>query len=208
MDLLECLTKTPNKREMHCIKPGGQEGFKKRSPLGPFSLASVHPGPAGKQASSHKHSGRMRGWDRGALQQREALKDSVRMRKHERLNTSVIVARERPLSQTDNGQGSCCSKFTGFEGCTSNKCSSNRLLLVQLIILCSFSSYYLSLNRYQTMSRFSVDFCMCSKIIITAATDEHCSCSCHSLRFSIDGNANLNGAKPSCTLPSQKLPAL
>lgn len=68
MDLLECLTKTPNNREMHCIKPGGQEGFKKRSPLGLFSLASLHPGPAGKQASSHKHSGMMRGWDRGALQ--------------------------------------------------------------------------------------------------------------------------------------------
>ncbi|KAK5904351.1 hypothetical protein CesoFtcFv8_005926 [Champsocephalus esox] len=62
MALLERLTKTRNKREMHCIKPGGQEGFKKCSPLGPFSLASLHPGPAGKQASSHRHSGRMRGW--------------------------------------------------------------------------------------------------------------------------------------------------
>lgn len=64
MSLLERLTKTPNNREMHCIKPGGQEGFKKCSPLGLFSLASLHPGPAGRHASSHEHSGRMRGWDR------------------------------------------------------------------------------------------------------------------------------------------------
>lgn len=45
----------------------------------------------------------------GVLQKREALRDSVKMRKHETLNNSVIVTMERPLSLADNGQGSCCS---------------------------------------------------------------------------------------------------
>lgn len=108
MSLLECLTKTPNNREMHCIKPGGQEGFKKCSPLGLFSLAPLHPGPAGRHASSHQQ------WEdermgQGVLQKRGALRDSVKMRKHETLNHSVIVTTERPLSLTDNGHGSCCS---------------------------------------------------------------------------------------------------
>lgn len=108
MSLLERLTKTPNNREMHCIKPGGQEGFKKCSPLGLFSLASLHAGPAGRHASSHQHRGRMRGWD-GGVQKREALRDSVKMSKHETLNHWVIVTTERPLSLTDHGHGSCCS---------------------------------------------------------------------------------------------------
>ena len=64
MSLLERLTKKSNNGEMYCIKPGGQEGLKKCSPLGLYSLASLHPDPAGRHASSHKHSGRMRGWDR------------------------------------------------------------------------------------------------------------------------------------------------
>lgn len=46
----------------------------------------------------------------GELQKREALRDSVKMRKHERLNHSVIVTTERPLSLTDNGHGSCCGR--------------------------------------------------------------------------------------------------
>ena len=53
----------------------------------------------------------------GVLQKREALRDSVKMRKHETLNNSVIVTMERPLSLVDNGQGSCCSRVHGvFEG--------------------------------------------------------------------------------------------
>lgn len=40
------------------------------------------------------------------------------------------------------------------------------------------------------------------------ASDEHCECSCHSLKFCIDGNGYLTSAKPSCPLPSPKLPAV
>lgn len=76
MNLPERRTKTANNREMHCIKPGGQEGFKERCPLGLLGLAPLPPVPAGRHASSHRHSGRMRGWDGG--QRREALRDSVK----------------------------------------------------------------------------------------------------------------------------------
>lgn len=204
MDLLECLTKNSTTERCTASNQGDKRGSKV------FFPGSFQPGIPAPWPSRGTSFFTQTQWEDEMIGQWSTTIEGVegsseRQRgneKHDTHNTTVIVLGERPLPVTDNGHGSC----TGFVWCSfNNLCFGLRWTF--MYISHAYSSSFL-FNARPASRSFSYKFFIRTEITVTEATDEHCECSCHSSQFSIDGNANLSSAKPSCALPSQKLPGV